>query len=164
MAAERRLPRQDRQVARVAERLDTHHRVVAPERTAIADPPRLPHRVGAHACAHPELERPRECRRRRHAHHQRLQDAELRIRLHHPHHLDDRGAGHDAVGIERQHQFELVAPTIAEIAHVAGLETSVVGAPAIRQALTVGIGRLHAANAASSLAATSASLVSDNTK
>ena len=165
MAAERRLARQDGQIALLGERLDAHDRVVAPERAAIADPPGLAHGVGAHAVAHAELEDARERRLRRHADDERLQDADLRMRLHHAHELDDGGAGHDAVGVERQHQFVVAAPAVAEIAHVAGLVAGVVGAAAIGQARRRP-GRRPSSRRRpfSSMAATSSLLVSDRMK
>ena len=68
----RGLARQHRQVTVFVERLDAHHRVVAPERPAVAHPPRLPHGVAAHTKAHAELEHTGEGRRRRHADHETL--------------------------------------------------------------------------------------------
>jgi hypothetical protein len=55
-------------------------RVVAPERRAVADPPRLPHRVGAHAVSHAELEYAGEEARAWHADDEALQDTEPRVR------------------------------------------------------------------------------------
>src|SRR6478672_13408050 len=118
MPPEWRLTRQDRQFALLVERLDAHHSGMAPERTAIADPPRLTHGVGAHAVPHAELENSRERTRRRHADDKALEDADLGVRLHHARELHDLVAGHQAVGIERQHQFEVAAPLLAEFTNV----------------------------------------------
>jgi hypothetical protein len=89
VAAQRRSARQNRQMAILDKGLDAHHGVMAPERTAIAHPPGLPHGVAAHAVPHAELEDAREGRLRRHADNQALEDADLRIGLHHAHQLDD---------------------------------------------------------------------------
>ena len=62
--------------------------------------------------------------------------------LHHAHEADDRRSGHDAVGVERQHQLELAAPFVAEVADVTGLVAGVVGAAAVGDAVAVGILRL----------------------
>ena len=142
MAAERRGAGQDRQVALLVERLDAHDRVVAPERAAVADPPGLPHGVGAHAVAHAELEDAGEGALGGHADDQALQDADLGMGLHHAGEAHDLLARHQAVGIERQHQRVVGAPAGAEVAHVAGLVACVVGAAAIDDAVAVGIGGL----------------------
>ncbi len=64
------------------------------------------------------------------------------IGLHHAHQAHDLVAGHQAVGVERQHQRVVAAPARAEVAHVAGLVAGVVGAAPVGDAVAVGIGRL----------------------
>ncbi len=92
--------------------------------------------------AHAELEDARERAGRRHADHQALQDADLGMRLHHAHQAHDLVAGHQAVGVERQHQGVVLAPAGAEIAHVAGLVAGVVGAAPVDDAFAVGVSGL----------------------
>ena len=70
--------------------------------------------------AHAELEDPRE-RTRRQARDQRLQDADLGVRLHQAHQAEDRLPRHHAVRVEHDHVVEAVAPTPAEISDVADL-------------------------------------------
>ena len=59
------------------------------------------------------------------------QDAELRVRLDDAHHPHDRGCGHEAVGVERDGEFVLAAPALAEVPEVSGLEAGVDGAAAV---------------------------------
>ncbi len=92
--------------------------------------------------AHAELEDARKRAGGRHADHQALQNADLGMGLHHAHEAHDLVARHQAVGIERQHEGEILAPAGAEVAHVAGLEAGVVGAAAIDDAPAIGIGGL----------------------
>ncbi len=99
----------------------------------------LAHRVRTHAVTHSELEM-RANAGRRHADHEALQDANFRIGLHHAHETHDLAALHQAVGIERQHQGIIGAPTLAEVAHVASLVALVVRAPAIDDAVAIRIG------------------------
>ena len=65
-------------------------------------------------------------------------------------------AGHQAVGVERQHEFEVAPQRLAEVAHIAGLEAGVLVAPAVDEAVRAGsaTSRRQAASAASSAAAT----------
>ena len=74
---------------------------------------------------HAELEQPRERARRGQADHQRLQDAERRIGLHDAHEAQHRFGGHEAVGVQRDREFVCVAPALAEIADIAGLEAGI---------------------------------------
>ena len=53
---------------------------------------------------------------------QRLQDAERRVRLHDPHKAQHGLRAHEAVGVERDGEFVIGAPALAEVADVAGLE------------------------------------------
>ncbi len=135
MATERRLAGQEGQVAFGIKRQHAHQRIVPPKGPAVAHPPGLTHGVGAHPVAHAELENAGKSARRGHADHEALQDANLRMRLHHAHQAHDLGARHQAVGIQRQHKLELVAPAGAEVAHVAGLVADVVAAPAVADAI-----------------------------
>ena len=143
VAAERRLARQHRQLAVLVERRDAHQRVVAPERTAVADPPGLAHGVGAHAVAHAELEDAGEarwttacpppgsagCRSCGWACIMRMRRtiSAPAIRL---------SASSGSISVE------VAAPALAEVAHVAGLEAGVLLAPAVDDAVAVRIGRL----------------------
>ena len=52
------------------------------------------------------------------------------------------GAGHQAVGVERQHQGVVLAPALAEVVHVAGLEAGVLLAAAVDDAVAIRIGGL----------------------
>ena len=58
--------------------------------------------VGAHAEPHAKLKHARERAEGRHADNQRLEDAELRIRLHDPHNAQYGLRRHEAVGIKRE--------------------------------------------------------------
>ncbi len=87
---------------------------------------------------HSELEGAREGALRRRAGDEALQDAEARMRLHQPHQLDDFGARHQAVGIERQHEVVGLAPPLQKIAHIAGLIAVISLAAAIGGAAPVG--------------------------
>ena len=100
-------------------------RVVAPIGPAIALPPGAADGVGAHAEPHAELEDARERAGRRHADHEALQDAEPRIGLHDAHQPQHRVGGHDAVGVEHDRELVVLAPALAEVADVAGLEAGV---------------------------------------
>ncbi len=51
------------------------------------------------------------------------------MRLHDPHEAQDRRSGHQAVGVEGQHQVGVAAG--AEFLQVAGLVAGIVGAPAV---------------------------------
>ena len=71
--------------------------------------------------------------RRRHADDQALQDAEPRLDLHDAHELEHEVDGHHAVGIEQHREVVVLAPALAEIADIAGLEADIVGAPPVGQ-------------------------------
>jgi hypothetical protein len=113
--------------------LEADRRVVSPIDAAIALPPGAADGVGAHAEPHAELENARERAGRRQADHQALQDADLAVRLHDAHQPQDGGGRHKAVRVERDRKLVAVAPPLAEVAHVAGLEARIVGAPPIGQ-------------------------------
>ena len=51
--------------------------------------------------------------------------------LDHAHHSHDRGGRHEAVGVERDGEFVLAAPALAEVPEIAGLEAGVDGAAAV---------------------------------
>ena len=87
--------------------------------------------------AHAELEGAGEEARARHADDEALQDAEPRIGLHDAHEPQDRRAGEQAVGVERDHEFVVLAPALAEVAHVAGLEAGVLLAVAIEKLIGI---------------------------
>ena len=108
MAAEHAVAGQRRDVAMRDERREPDRRVVAPIRAAVGLPPGAADGPGAHAEPHAELEDARERAGRRQADHQPLQDAELRIGLHDAHEAQDRGRGHEAVGVERDREFVLM--------------------------------------------------------
>ena len=118
-------------MAMVAERRDAHQCIVAPEGSAIAGPPGAAHRIGPHAMAHAELEHAGKARGRGRADHETLQNAKLRPCLAHAHHAQDRLARHQAVSVERQHEGEITAPCVAELAHIAGLVALIAGAATI---------------------------------
>ena len=164
MAAEHAAARQLRDVAMRDERRDADDGVVAPVGAAIALPPGRADGPGAHAEPHAELEEARERAGRGQADDEALQNAELRIGLHDAHQAQDRRRGHEAVGVERDGEFVLAAPALAEVPEVAGLEAGVVGAAAIGHrdaAAPLLLG--ERANASSSSAATSRRLVSLST-
>ena len=133
MPAERRTTRQNGQFTLLDKWLDADNGVVAPERPAIPHPPALSHGVTAHAMAHAKLENTRKGGLGWHTDHKALENTELGIALHHPHELHNRIAGHEAVGIKRQHQFVVVAPTVTKRADIAGLEARVIRAAAVNQ-------------------------------
>ena len=100
-----------RQVAMRHERRDADDRVVAPIGAAFALPPGAAERVGAHAEPHAELEHARERAGRRHADHQALQDAELRLDLHDAHHAQDRLGGLERVRVEHVGEIVFARPS-----------------------------------------------------
>ena len=60
-----------------------------------------------------------------------LQNAEARMGLHDPHHPENRGAGHETVGVEHHGEIIVLAMMLAEIMHVAALEADIAVAAAI---------------------------------
>src|SRR5262249_58398509 len=107
--------------------------VVAPVWPAIALPPGAADGVGAHAKPHAELEDAGKGAGRRHPDDQALHDAETRIDLHDPHELEHEVDGHHAVGIEHGCEVVILAPALAEVADIAGLESDILLAPAVRE-------------------------------
>ena len=134
VAAERRRPGEHRQMAARREGAHPHKSVVAPER------PRGPLHRGQPAGEDRRVQRGRELHRAREeragAHHarQRLEEAEARVGLHPPDHLDDGAALHQAVGVEDQRVVVGPARAGDELGDVAGLAARVVGAPAVEDA------------------------------
>src|SRR3954466_12716447 len=98
---------------------------------AITLPPCGAERMRAHAEPHAELEDARERTDRRQADDERLQYAEPWICLHDAHETQHRMGGHETVGIERDGKFVPGAEAFAKVAHIAGLERGVHGAPPI---------------------------------
>ena len=133
-----------REMAMGHERREPDDRVVTPVRPAVGLPPGAADGVGAHAEPHAELEDARKCAGRRHADDQALQDAELRIGLHDAHEAQHGLGGHQAVGVEHQRVVVLIAPAVAEVTDVAGLEAGVHFTPAVgeRDAAAPGVGQL----------------------
>ena len=124
---------QDRQMAMLAKRRNANQCIMPPERAAIAIPPRSARRIGPHAVAHAELEKPRKARLRWRSDDKTLQDADTRPGLADAHHADDRVAGHQAVGVEGDHEVVVAALIFNELGHVAGLEAVVACTPAVVQ-------------------------------
>ena len=56
---------------------------------------------------------------------ERLQDAERRIGLHDAHEAQHRFGRHETVGVQRDREFVVAAPSVAEIADIAGLEARI---------------------------------------
>src|SRR5207249_12149471 len=110
---------------------DTPDVIVPPVRPAIALPPGAADGVGAHAQPHPELEDADKGAGRRHADHQALHDAEPRIDLHDAHELEHEVDGHHAVGVEHDCEVVILAPALAKVADIAGLEPDIFLAPAV---------------------------------
>src|SRR6516165_10441375 len=114
------------------ERGDAHDGVVAPVWSAVALPPGTADGVRAHAKQHAELEDAGKRAGRRHPDDQALHDAEPRIDLHDAHDLEHEVDGHHAVGVEHDCEVVVLAPALAEVADITGLE------PDILRATTVG--------------------------
>ena len=145
VAVDERALAENRQVAVHHERRDPDDGVVTPVGPAVALPPGAADGVGAHAETHAELEDARKGAGRRHADDQALQDAELRIGLHDAHETQHGIGGHQAVGVQRQGEVMLLAPAVAEVADVAGLEAGIHFAAAIgeRNAAAPGVRQLR---------------------
>ena len=111
--------------------LEPHHRVVTPIGPAIALPPRAADGVGAHAEPHAELEDAREGAGRGKPDDQALQNAELGIGLHDADQAEHGVRRHEAVGVERHREFVFAAPSLAEVADVAGLVAGIDVAPPV---------------------------------
>src|ERR1019366_10381990 len=92
------------------------------------------HRVAADPGAHAELENPREGRGGGRSDDKGLDDADAGIGLSDSGQPQDRLAVHQAVGVERNHEFVRVAPTLAEVADIAGLVAAIVGAATVMEA------------------------------
>ena len=118
-------------MAMLVKRRDAKYAVVSPIGAAIALPPGRAGGVGAHAEPHAELKQPRESAGRGQADHETLQNAELRIGLHDAHKAQHRFRRHEAVGVERDREFVLRAPALAEVADISGLEAGILFATAI---------------------------------
>src|SRR5262245_2109615 len=110
---------------------------MAPVRTAVSLPPCAADRVGPHAEPHPELENAGESARRRQTDHKSLQNSESGICLHQTNQTQDRLRSHETVGIERDRELVISAPSLAEIANVAGLVPRIHGAPPVCRPETV---------------------------
>ena len=102
-----------------------------PIRPAISLPPGGPHGVGAHAQSHAELEHPGKRARRGHADHERLQDADARLDLHHAHEPQQELDRHRTVGIEHDRKLVPAAPALAEIPDVSCFVSDIAGASTI---------------------------------
>ena len=131
IAAKRTPPRQRRQAAMCDERRETQNGVVPPVRPAIALPPGGAQRVGTHAEPHAELEQARESADRRQSDDQSLKDAERRVRLHDAQEPERRLGGHEAVGVEDDREFVADAPSIAEVADIAGFVSRIQRPPPV---------------------------------
>src|SRR5262249_20049939 len=132
VALDQRAVRKHRQLTMHRERGDAHDGVVAPVWPAIALPPGAADGVGVHAKPHAELEDAGKGAGRRHPHDQALHDAEPRIDLHDAHELEHEVDGHHAVGVEHDCEVVVLAPALAEVADITGLE------PDILRATTIG--------------------------
>ncbi len=131
LAAQRRAARQRRQAAMAGEGGDAHDRVVAPVAAARPLPPR--HAAGQQRPVQPgaELlhagEQGGTADRVAHG----LDQPGIRVRLHRAHQPRHRRAGHQAVGVQHDHEVVLGAPATDELGDVARL------APAILRPATV---------------------------
>ncbi len=63
-----------------------------------------------------------------------LQNSEPRICLHQANQAQDRIRSHEAVGVERDRKFVIPAPSVTEIANIAGLISGIDGAPPVGRA------------------------------
>src|SRR5262245_66572588 len=72
-----------------------------------------------------------ESARRRQTDHKSLQNSESGICLHQTNQTQDRLRSHETVGIERDRELVISAPSLAEIANVAGLVPCIHGAPPV---------------------------------
>ena len=142
-AAERRSSRQRRQRAMLGERAQPDDGVMAP----VVAFPELPEsqttRKQRSVQAHGELQQPREQRFAPSQQRQRLDDADLRVGIHHLRESDQRLTRHDAVGVEHDHVAISFSPAAAKIGHVAALATEVVGAAAVEEPPAGAMARDH---------------------
>src|SRR5262249_22728021 len=107
---------------------------MAPIRPAWSLPPGDSDGMGPHGMPHAELEDARKSTLRRFADHERLEDAETGIRLHHPNQPKNGSGRHHAIGIQDDHVMEVTTTPQRELAEISCLEAAVCGtAPVVQE-------------------------------
>src|SRR5690606_19758753 len=119
------------QATRLSERCNSDDCIVAPVIPFVAGPRRDTPRDERAVDASRELLQARKETCAADEQRDGLQDAELRVRLHSPHQLDERLGSHQAVGIEHDHVVVAPAPALDELFDVPGFASGVVPASAI---------------------------------
>ena len=108
-------------LAEIRERLHADQRVVAPVAAAAELPPVEAADEERAVEPHRELLEAGEDRRAADQLGRGLEDAQVRVGLHHAGHLEDVATVHQAVGVEHHHALVAAAPGADEVADVAGL-------------------------------------------